>query len=110
MAIALQACPPILNHDLDYYAGWQEIIVCLDEFTPEFEYMDEDGVVHYVHEPMSGEAWLGGPVILSWQDAGSTHEVPGYNVVIHEFAHKLDMLNGDANDFPPMRADMNRKA
>jgi Mlc titration factor MtfA (ptsG expression regulator) len=110
LSIALQACLPILNLDLDYYAGWEEIIVYPDEFVPEFDYMDEDGVVHHVQEPMSGEAWLSGPVILSWQDAESVHEVPGYNVVIHEFAHKLDMLNGDANGFPPLHADMNRQA
>jgi Mlc titration factor MtfA (ptsG expression regulator) len=29
-------------------------------------------------------------------------------VVIHEFAHKLDMLNGDANGYPPLRAGMSR--
>lgn len=110
LSIALQACLPILHLDLDYYDGWEEIIVYPDEFVPEFEYMDEDGVVHHVQEPMSGEAWLGGPVILSWQDADGAHDVPGYNVVIHEFAHKLDMLNGDANGFPPLHADMNRQA
>jgi hypothetical protein len=33
----------------------------------------------------------------------------GVNVVIHEFAHKLDMLNGDANGFPPLHAGMDRK-
>lgn len=108
--IAVQACVPILNLDLDYYDGWVEVIVYPDEFVPEYEYMDEDGLVHHVRAPMSGEAWLGGPVILSWHDARGGHEVDGYNVVIHEFAHKLDMLNGDANGFPPLHADMNRQA
>jgi len=110
LMIAVQACVPILNLDLDYYDGWVEIIVYPDEFVPEYEYMDEDGLVHQVREPMSGEAWLGGPVILSWHDAGRGHEVDGYNVVIHEFAHKLDMLNGDANGFPPLHAGMSRQA
>jgi Mlc titration factor MtfA (ptsG expression regulator) len=26
----------------------------------------------------------------------------GYNVVIHEFAHKLDMRNGEADGIPPL--------
>ena len=30
----------------------------------------------------------------------------GYNLVIHELAHKLDMLNGNANGLPPLHADM----
>ena len=53
-------------------------------------------------KPASGESWLGGPVILSWEDAAAAEPDAGYNVVIHEFAHKLDMLNGDANGFPPL--------
>ena len=72
--------------------------------------MDEDGVAHHVREPMSGESWLTGPVILSWADTEQADTGSGYNVVIHEFAHKLDMLNGDANGFPPLHADMSRAA
>ena len=107
MGIAVQACMLILNLDLDCYRGWVEVIVYPDEFVAEYEYMDEDGVVHRVEEPMSGESWLAGPVILSWADAELRGE-SSYNVVIHEFAHKLDMLNGDANGFPPLHAGMDR--
>lgn len=109
-AIAAQACILILNLDLDYYRGWLEVIVYPDEFVAEYEHMDEDGVMHQVREPMTGESWLQGPVILSWADAAAPDQAAGYNVVIHEFAHKLDMLNGDANGFPPLHADMIRDA
>lgn len=107
--IAAQACILILNLDLDYYRGWVEIIVYPDEFVATYEYVDEDGIAHSVAEPMAGESWLQGPVILSWADTQSPGW-SGYNVVIHEFAHKLDMLNGDANGFPPLHADMSREA
>lgn len=106
VAIAAQACMLILNLDLDWYRGWHEVIVYPDEFVAEYEYVDEDGVTHAVREPMSGESWLQGPVILSWADAAEGAQGSGYNVVIHEFAHKLDMLNGDANGFPPLHAGM----
>lgn len=106
IAIAVQACILILNLDLDYYRGWVEVIVYPDEFVPEREVVDDAGVVHTSREPMSGEAWLHGPVILSWADV--EYAVEGANVVIHEFAHKLDMLNGDANGFPPLHAAMSR--
>lgn len=106
IAIAVQACILILNLDLDYYRGWVEVIVYPDEFVPEREVVDEAGVVHTTREPMSGEAWLHGPVILSWADV--EYAVEGANVVIHEFAHKLDMLTGDANGFPPLHSGMNR--
>lgn len=110
MCIAVQACMLILNLDLDYYRGWAEVIVYPDEFVAEYEYVDEDGIAHRVEEPMTGESWLEGPVILSWADAELRGGETGYNVVIHEFAHKLDMLNGDANGFPPLHAGMNRAA
>ena len=58
---------------------------------------------------MTGESWERGPVILSWADAQEGGRGTGYNVVIHEFAHKLDMLNGEANGFPPLHAEMNRE-
>lgn len=109
IGIAAQACMLILNLDLDCYRGWVEVIVYPDEFVAEYEFADEAGVVHHVQEPMSGESWLAGPVILSWADA-EMRGASGYNVVIHEFAHKLDMLNGDANGFPPLHADMDRAA
>lgn len=110
MAVAIQACILILNLDLSYFRGWSEVIVYPDEFVVDYEYVDEDGVVHRVREPMAGESWLQGPVILSWADTAAADQGGGYNVVIHEFAHKIDMLNGDANGFPPLHPDMRREA
>jgi hypothetical protein len=49
-------------------------------------------------------------VVLSWADVQGADIDDGVNVVIHEFAHKLDMRNGDANGFPPLHADMQRQA
>ncbi len=110
MIIAAQACLPILNLDLDYYDGWVEIIVYPDTFVPAREYRDEIGLVHHTRTPLSGEAWHGGPLILSWHDAENIHTAHGHNVVVHEFAHKLDMLNGPADGFPPLHANMDRLA
>lgn len=108
LTIAAQACILILNLDIDYYRGWVEVIVYPEEFVPVVEYTDEAGVVHVGREARVGEAWLQGPVILSWADVAPAED--GVNVVIHEFAHKLDMLNGDANGFPPLHAGMSRAA
>lgn len=109
LLIAAQACILILNLDISYYDGWVEVIVYPDEFVPKIEYTDEAGVVHTDHAPRAGEAWLQGSVILSWADVAPRADGDGVNVVIHEFAHKLDMLNGDANGFPPLHAGMNRQ-
>ena len=107
--IAAQACLLILNLGLDYYRGWVEVIVYPGDFMPQHEYTDDDGVVHVAREPMQGEAWLQGPVILSWEAAADSRNNQGVNVVIHEFAHKLDMLNGEPNGFPPLHQEMRRE-
>ncbi len=109
LSIAVQACILVLNLPEDWYDGWVEVIVYPDEFMPDVEWQDEYGVVHVGKEVRSGEAWLHGPVVLSWADIGHDYG-DGINVVIHEFAHKLDMLNGDANGYPPLHADMSREA
>jgi MtfA peptidase len=110
LVIAAQACLLLLNLDFDLYDDWVEVIVYPDEFIVEHEYMDEDGVMHKVRAPLSGEAWEHGPVIFSWRDAQEADGGDGYNVVLHEFAHKIDMRNGTPNCFPPLHADMDRKA
>jgi Mlc titration factor MtfA (ptsG expression regulator) len=112
LSIAIQACLPILNLGLEYYAGWVGIVVYPGEFVVPRSQYDEDGIVHEYDETIAGEAWEAGPVILSWEDVeiGAGETDTGYNVVIHEFAHKLDMLNGDVDGVPPLHKGMNRKA
>lgn len=102
--IALQACLPILGLGLDWYAGWRSVIVYPGDFQVRESFADDHGIVHEVEEERAGEAWPQGPVVLSWAEADETA-----NVVIHEFAHKLDMLNGVANGMPPLHADMDRR-
>lgn len=106
LIIALQACLPILNLGLDWYEGWITIIVYPGGFAPRRMHTDESGLVHDYQESLSGESWQQGPLVLSWQDSDRSGELDGYNLVIHEFAHKLDMLNGHANGFPPLHRDM----
>ncbi len=107
--IAAQACILVLELGVDSYDGWSDIIVYPSQFMPEREVIDEIGVVHTSRDVLAGEAWLGGPVILSYEDVAVTatdDAVAGFNVVIHEFAHKLDMQNGNANGFPPLHKGM----
>jgi MtfA peptidase len=107
--LATHACVPILKLDLDWYDGWHSVIVYPDAFIPNRQHVDAAGVVHQTNNALAGEAWRRGPVILSWADVLNTGKKPGHNVVIHEMAHKLDMLNGDANGFPPLHRRMDRR-
>ncbi len=97
--IALQACLPILHLGYAWYRGWSGIVIYPAAFTVERRHHDEDGVVHEYEETIAGESWHGGPVVLSWED--SAPGASGGNVVIHEFAHKLDLLDGEADGVPP---------
>ena len=106
LAIALQACLLILNLDEHSYRGWREIVLYPDAFVRPQQEIDEAGVVHYSREVLSGESWHGGPLVLSMDEALAGGQGNGHNVVVHEFAHKLDMLNGIADGFPPLHRGM----
>lgn len=104
LEIALQACLLILKRPPGEYDGWVEIVVYPGDFVIPREEMDEHGVVHEYDDTVLGEAWDGGPLLLSWQQVeyGDAIEDDGINVVIHEFAHKLDMATGEADGVPPL--------
>ena len=110
LTIALQACLLTLNLDETSYRGWSEIILYPDQFLRAREEVDEAGVVHRSRDLLAGESWHGGPLVLSIADVAESGQADGVNVVLHEFAHKLDMLNGDANGFPPLHRGMDAAA
>lgn len=104
VAVAAQACLPVLRLGLELYDSFVGIVIHPDEVVARREVMDADGVVHAYDEHLTGEAMDGGPMMLSWRHvaaSGKTAE-EGYNVVIHEFVHVIDMLDGAANGIPPI--------
>jgi MtfA peptidase len=107
LSIAVQACLPVLNLGLDRYDVWSEIVVHPGDFRVKVTETDEQGVVHEFDDERAGESWQGGPVVLSWDAA---RNAPDMNVVIHEFAHKLDMAGGAADGMPPLHSGMDRRA
>ncbi len=107
VSIAAQACLPILELGLDWYGGWHGVVVYAGDFRVRRSEMDADGVLHEWDDELAGEAMPGGPVVLSWDAAAND---PHINVVLHEFAHKLDMLNGEANGVPPLHPGMSAPA
>ena len=104
VAVAAQACLPVLKLGLDWYDSFVGIVVHTDLVTVRRERMDEAGVVHEYDESLAGEAMEGGPVMLSWRDVADAGDSAawGYNVVIHEFAHVIDMRDGVADGVPPL--------
>ncbi|MDR2260532.1 MAG: zinc-dependent peptidase [Azoarcus sp.] len=120
LTIAAQACLLILDRGLAAYCGWSGIVVYPGEFIVPRREMDEAGVVHEYEIPLIGEAWPDGPVLVAWFDEdedgdgddgdenGISPDGACINVVIHEFAHKLDMGNGNVNGFPRLPPGMSR--
>lgn len=105
LSIAAQACLPIVNLGLDCYNSWSTLIIVPGEFRD--QRLESDG--HLVHEdngPLSGEVLELGPVVLSLQDVKESGWGTGYNVVIHEMAHKLDALNGAVDGCPALPRTM----
>ena len=112
VAIAAQACLPVLHLGLKFYDDFKGIVVHPGAMLARREVTDDNGVVHRYSEVLTGEAMEHGPVTLSWQDVAASGETAaeGYNVVIHEFIHKIDMRDGAADGCPPMPSRRARAA
>jgi hypothetical protein len=110
VAIAAQACLPVLSLGLQSYSTFVGIVVHPGAARVRRSEVDEDGVVHEWDDELSGEAVPGGPVMLSWRDvrAAGARASAAYNVVIHEFAHVLDMADGVADGVPMLPPDIPR--
>lgn len=112
LAIAAQACVLVLhwgtpNQALRWYRDFVGIVIYPGDVLAQRTYQDAAGVVHHYQETLLGEAMEGGPVVLSaraLQPGGHPDLGPGSNVVLHEFAHKLDMAQGGADGCPPLPA------
>jgi len=92
VTIAAQAGLMLLGHPGFYFDNVPTILV----YPQAFRRQTQSGwVMDETHR--SGEAWQGGPIVLSWKDAlrGGRNHDDGQNVVIHEFAHALDGLDGE---------------
>lgn len=103
VAVAAQACLPVLRLGLQHYRGFQSIVMHADEVVARRVVTDEDGIVHEYDEPLVGEASIDtGQVMLAWAEVRDADELAdwGCNVVIHEFAHVLDALNGEIDGIP----------
>jgi len=111
VSIAMQACLPILRLGLGWYDGFVGIVVHADEVRARRESVDDAGVVHEYDEMLTGEAMDGGPLMLTWHDVRSAGETAdtGYNVVIHEFTHVIDMRDGVADGVPPLTGGDDRR-
>jgi len=104
LLIAAQACVPVLKLGLNFYTGFVQISVYPGAFWVERDERDVMGIIHHKKALLSGESWSRGPVILSWYDIEHDlrHDDEGHNVIIHEFAHKIDSLNHCTNGMPPI--------
>jgi len=111
LIIAAQASVPILKLGINYYSGFSQVSVYPTAFWVERDEQDAAGVVHHVRRLLSGESWLRGPVIISWDEVEKDNQTEGsgHNVIIHEFVHKIDMLNQSANGVPPISSEMSAK-
>lgn len=107
--IAMLCCQPVLRLGYDWLRGWHEVIVYPGQFRVRRHDYDEDtGVLAEWDDDLAGEAWDRGPLILSWADVRADLDTPapGYHVVAHEIAHKLDALDGAIDGMPPLPAAM----
>lgn len=102
VVIAANACLLLLHRDTDYFARMGSVLVYPTAYLTRHTFRDDRGLEEEVEQVNVGEAWERGSVILSWEDVQLDAEDPddGFNVVLHEFAHQLDMEDGVADGVP----------
>jgi Mlc titration factor MtfA (ptsG expression regulator) len=108
VTISALACLLLLGLPHDYYRNVLSILVYPSTVVPPQRRIGHFEIPRAPLEtahPIIGQAFQQGPVILIWDAVlrGSSHPEQGHNVVYHEFAHKLDMLDGAADGTPPLR-------
>jgi Mlc titration factor MtfA (ptsG expression regulator) len=104
VTIAAQIALLVLGLNPEYFDNVQSILVYPDAYIAPGKTITKGGVVLEGESAREGEAWYRGPVVLSWADAlaGGRRQSGGDNLVLHEFAHQLDMLNGRVIDGTPV--------
>ncbi len=108
VTISAQACLLLLCTPHNYYRNVQTILVYPSTVVPPQRRLGHFETVLApleIAHPILGQAFQQGPLILVWDAAlrGGRHPELGHNVIYHEFAHKLDMLDGAADGTPPLR-------
>jgi Mlc titration factor MtfA (ptsG expression regulator) len=106
LAVAAQACLPVLHLGLQAYSGFVGIVMHEGPVRAQREWVDDTGLVHTWQETLVGEAMGDGPIMLSWHEGAeplsAREEGAAFNVVIHEFVHILDGLDGGFDGTPPL--------
>lgn len=104
VTIAAQASILLLGYTDDYFEKVSTVLVYPTGFRSPNGWTAPDGVVHHEGYDMLGEAWKQGTVILAWDAVldGGRDSHDGRNVVLHEFTHQIDYLDGFADGTPPM--------
>jgi Mlc titration factor MtfA (ptsG expression regulator) len=102
VTIAAQACLLVLGMEHDYYPRVPSILVYPRGYRAPAAPDGATGIIDEGDEARLGEAWYRGPVVLSWADtvADGRHPGRGRNLVFHEFAHQLDMQDGQIDGTP----------
>lgn len=93
--VALLFCLPVLELGIEWLDGFHEVLIYPAPFVVDDEWEDDIGLVHNQRSVQSGQSWQQGPIILNWLDIHDSFDVSGFNLIVHEVAHKLDMRNGD---------------
>jgi Mlc titration factor MtfA (ptsG expression regulator) len=85
----------VLELGIEWLDGFHEVLIYPAPFVVDDEWQDDIGLVHNQRVVQSGQSWQQGPIILNWLDIQDSFDASGFNLIIHEVAHKLDTRNGD---------------
>lgn len=104
VTVAADAAVLLLGLPDDSFRRVHTVLVHPTTVVLQGEHSQVPGIVSDGPMPILGQADLHGPVLIVWDAVlgEARHPGSGHNVVFHEFAHRLDMLTGEADGTPPM--------
>ncbi|AUH00316.1 DgsA anti-repressor MtfA [Pectobacteriaceae bacterium CE70] len=99
--IALLFVLPIMELGIDWLDGFHEVLIHPAPFVVQDEWQDDIGLIHAGPLVQSGQSWEQGPIVLNWLEVQDSFDLSGFNLIIHEVAHKLDIRNGGMSNGVP---------
>jgi Mlc titration factor MtfA (ptsG expression regulator) len=102
LSASFNAVIPFLSLGDSWWRGWKSLYIVPKAFTEKRVDDLQAGVVDEYDDELSGESLELGPVALSWEDIVESGQGRGYNVPVHEMAHKIDLLDGEIDGIPPL--------
>lgn len=99
----------LLHRETDYFPFMRTVVIYPTLYVARYVRAQPGGIVEEGVEVRAGESWPLGTVVLAWDAVAEAGFGQGArNVVVHEFAHQLDLEDGAMQGVPVLPPELVR--